>query len=59
MDLLYPVGGYGDLSNMLHTSVCDRARACFARTAAEKAALTTPVAVRAWQARMRTAFLTA
>lgn len=59
MDTLYQIGAYGDLSNMLHADLMDRARFYFRRTAAEKAALTTPEAVRQWQTRMREAFLVA
>jgi len=39
MDPVYRVGAYGDLSNMVHAGIMDRARACFARTEQEKAAL--------------------
>lgn len=59
MDTLYQIGSYGDLSNMAYAEVMDRARHCFGRTAAEKAALTTAEAVCAWQQRMRQAFLSA
>lgn len=59
MDTLYQIGSYGDVTNMVYAEVMDRARQCFARTAAEKAALNTPDAVQAWQQRMRQAFLEA
>jgi hypothetical protein len=39
MHAYYPLSAYGDLSNMMHGHVQGRAREWFARTAADKAAI--------------------
>ncbi len=59
MDTSYPIRAFGDVSTMLRDYVMERARRCFARTAAEKAALTSIEQVRARQAHLRQAFLAA
>lgn len=59
MHAYYPLGAFGDLSNMLHSYVLRRAQGHFAATAAEKAAISTVAQAEARQARMREAFLAA